>query len=519
MNLNNLQKSIQSIPDYLKQSTRLYVLVTDLSGSYAYVNTYFQKRFSFVTNNFIGKPITYATHIGDLDKCSSAVNELMQNPDTFVNTIIRKPSNSDGDYFFSEWQFSFLKDDQNQPVGVLCIGNDVTEVENIKQQMEIAELANKAKSQFLANMSHEIRTPLNAVLGFANLLNETQLNDQQKGYVEIMQSSANLLSGLVNDVLDFSKIESGKMHLYFESVNLKDLIQNTASIMQNNCAKQNNKLIVNFDSKIQTNLNLDKLRLQQILINLLSNAAKFTHNGNILLNVKLINQNINSFDILFEVQDTGKGIAKNKQKEVFKDFTQEDQNTYKKYGGTGLGLNIANKLVAMMGGGGINLQSELGKGSTFSFKLNIYKSSSDNLKEFLFSQVYDEYLHILIVDDNPINVLIAEKLLQKHFINTELHKCYSGKEALQKIKKLDGALDCILMDVYMPEMDGYECTVEIKKNSKWQNIPVIALTASDTVEERLKTKEQGFDDFVAKPIEIEKLCLAIRKNLKNIQHG
>jgi PAS domain S-box-containing protein len=514
-----LKKSIADIPNYLKQSTRLYVLVTDLTGNYAYVNPYFQKRFEFVTDNFIGKPITYATHIGDLDKCSTAVNTLMQNPDEFVNTIIRKPSNHSGDYFYSEWQFSFIKDEQNMPIGVLCIGNDVTEVESVKQKMEIAELANKAKSQFLANMSHEIRTPLNAVLGFSGLLTETPLNEQQKKYVEVMQSSANLLRGLVNDILDFSKIESGKMHLYFENINLKELIENTASIIEDNCAKQNNKLIVEFDSLIQGDLSLDKLRLQQVLLNLLSNAAKFTSNGTIHLIAKYIKESNQNVEVLFEVKDTGKGIAKNKLSEVFKDFTQEDQSTFNKYGGTGLGLNIANKLVRMMGGEGILLQSELGIGSSFSFKLSIVKSSADNSKDLLFSRVYEEHISILIVDDNSINVLIAEKILKKHFVNAIVYKCYSGKEALEILENTSGDVNVILMDVYMPDMDGYECTKKIKNNLNWQNIPIIALTASDTTEERLKTKQEGFVDFVAKPILPEKLSVAIHESLKNIQNG
>jgi CheY-like chemotaxis protein len=256
-----------------------------------------------------------------------------------------------------------------------------------------------------------------------------------------------------------------------------------------------------------------------VLLNLLSNAAKFTSNGTIHLIAKYIKESNQNVEVLFEVKDTGKGIAKNKLSEVFKDFTQEDQSTFNKYGGTGLGLNIANKLVRMMGGEGILLQSELGIGSSFSFKLSIVKSSADNSKDLLFSSVYEEHISILIVDDNSINVLIAEKILKKHFVNAIVYKCYSGKEALEILENTSGDVNVILMDVYMPDMDGYECTKKIKNNLNWQNIPIIALTASDTTEERLKTKQEGFVDFVAKPILPEKLSVAIHESLKNIQNG
>jgi PAS domain S-box-containing protein len=510
---NDLQHHIELIPDYLKKSNRFYVLATDMIGAYAYVNKHFSERFAFVTDDFIGKPITFATHEDDLIKCNEAVFELMKGEQECVQTVIRKPTNDQGGYFFSEWQFSFLKNEKGESIGVLCIGNDITEVERIKNEKEIAVEANKAKSAFVSNMSHEIRTPLSAVIGFTDLLGETPLNEEQKLYVSTLRDSSSLLLGIVNDILDFSKIEAEKMELSYEIENLKTLLSRIQRVLLLRAKEKDNTLLIEIDEAVPLILKMDTVRLEQILINLLGNALKFTVEGEVKVKVSLCSEDKQHAQLKFEISDTGIGISKDKLATIFEAFGQAENTTFKKYGGTGLGLSIANSLIKLMGGKGLVVTSQEGKGSCFAFEIQLEKGDVNQLiseNDISFSDLtINEPLSIVVIDDNRVNLLLAKKLIHQICPKCSIETFETGKDALFYLG--DTSPDLIFLDIFMPEMNGYEVFSEIKQLSHLDGIPVIALTASDSLEERERCKAHGIPYFLTKPIKINELAKHLLK--------
>lgn len=517
MSYNKLEEHIESIPNYLKHSDRYYVLTTDLVGHYTYVNDYFKQRFSFVTNDFIGKPINFATHEDDLTKCNAAVAELMKGEKEFVQAVIRKPANDQGDYFFSEWQFSFLKDNENTPIGVLCIGNDVTEIERIRVEKEIAEAANKAKSVFVSSMSHEIRTPLNAIVGFTNLLQETHLNEEQQHFATILKDSSDHLLGIVNNILDFSKIEAEKMEIHTNSVNLRELIHRIKQILTYKATLNKNNLSVTVDKNVPDIIEIDKVRLEQILINLIGNALKFTHGGTVKINVSNIKEVDQNVELKFEVIDSGIGISSEKISSIFQAFNQAEDSTFEKYGGTGLGLNIANSLIKLMGGSGLKVLSEEGKGSNFYFTLITQKSDGkSNIDldiDLKLPLNIEEKLDVVIVDDNRINLELARRIIEKICTTCKIKLFSTGAAAIDYLQSATPSV--LFLDLYMPEMNGYETCAAIRKMNHLKDLTIVALTASDSIEEREKCKNEGFYAYISKPIQETEMAVQLLNVSKN----
>jgi PAS domain S-box-containing protein len=375
----------------------------------------------------------------------------------------------------------------------------------IKKSKEQAEAANKAKTDFLANMSHEIRTPLNGIIGFSHLLMESNSAKNQREYLTTINESANTLMQIVNDVLDFSKIESGNLELEIDEVNLADLCKKIIDLFSHQANLKNIDLILDIDQEIPKLVLADAVRLKQILVNLIGNALKFTKIGEVRLTVYPLKSADNDYiNIHFSVQDTGIGIKSYNNSKIFNSFVQEDNSTSRKFGGTGLGLSISNQLIQLMGSK-LELKSKFGVGSDFFFSVH-FKKVFQNENGFesetrggapSFIKILSSK-SILLVEDNKINMLLAKILIKKVMPNCVIHKAYNGVEAIEKCRS--EKIDVIFMDIQMPIKNGYEASEEIKKDENLSKIPIIALTAGILVGEKEKCFQFGMNDYLSKPI-------------------
>ena len=396
--------------------------------------------------------------------------------------------------------------------------------DNIEFLEQATDRANKSatfKTQFLANMSHEIRSPLNGVIGMLNMLKTKSLSNKQLEYVEIAEHSADHLLGLVNMILDHSKMEAGKMKLEQYPINLKKELSKLIRLFEYRIKDKNIELHFIFDDAIVNNILGDNLRLQQVLINLLDNAIKFTPKGDVRLEVKLLNIVDGVQYLGFNVMDSGIGIDANKTEQLLLAFEQEDLSITRKYGGTGLGLTISNQLIQLMGGTKLNIMTLKNGGSSFNFEipfmLNFNEVYLENAENNMDSKQDITISRTLIVEDNIINQKVLNKLLEK--INIKSDIANNGKEAVLLYQEND--YDMIFMDLHMPEMDGFEATAKIKSSLKYQKLPtpIIAVTASAFDEDKVKAISNGMDDFITKPIVSKNLEETIIKqlNLKTIQ--
>lgn len=431
-----------------------------------------------------------------------------------IEASLRVKDGSIRQFMFNMLMFT---DEHGRPSEVAVLARDITVLKRNEQELlkakEQAERSLKVKEGFLANMSHEIRTPMNGVIGMIDLLINTRLNDEQRDYIQTIKRSSETLLHILNDILDLSKIEAGKMALHELPLSLQELMEKLVSLFGQTARNKHNTLTYTLAPDLPRYVIADQTRLLQILSNLTSNALKFTENGSVRIEVKLIEKTGKKNLIKVEVYDSGIGITEEDQKRLFTSFTQLDNSSQKSYGGTGLGLVISQQLCRLMHGD-IGVTSHAGKGSMFWFTFEARETTIapasvvENEEEAFIDNIFESYHPvILLVDDNLVNRKVASEILKK--AGCVVDTAESGFEAIDKMEKVfsstDAYYDIIFMDIQMPDMDGVETTQKLHERYPQGLPPIVAMTAYSMKEDRDRFMSQGMDDYVAKPIRAKHL--------------
>lgn len=410
--------------------------------------------------------------------------------------------NSNGEMMWLLCTTAPLFDDASRVEGGVIVVFDITARKKLEQEMidarKAAEAGLELRKTILANVSHELRTPVNAIVGMSALLASTELNEQQREYLKTMRFSSDGLLVLIDDLLDVSRIEAGKVELEEIEFSMRDNFSQLTKSLRLRAEEKGLSFEWKLDERIAPRLLGDIHRLNQIITNLIGNAIKFTPQGKVQLEITQVSESNDAQDIRFSVVDTGIGIAAERQAAVFQAFTQEDNSTTRKYGGTGLGLSISRRIVEMMGGH-LTLTSEKNVGTIFTFQIQFIKANSEAPVAKEFNPDLQGSL-ILLVEDNKVNQFLANALLTSWKAKVDISE--DGQDAIDRLKEKE--YDLVLMDLQMPIMDGFEATEHIREVLK-SNIPIIGLSANALNGERERSMERGMNDYVSKPFQPEML--------------
>ena len=517
--VTRLHGTIQDVTDRRRQEEevqRFFSLAVDMfcissmDGHILRNSRSFNSTLGYNDDELHATPFFEFIHPEDLKRTLEEFDFIMRGGTSrnFENKYRKK----NGDYITLSWASTY--DEESQLI--YAAAKDVTERKEMEATLlesQIEAEKSQAKDTFLANVSHEIRTPLNAIIGFNDILSQTPLTAEQRRNVDFISSASRNLSVLINDILDISKLESGKLDLEHAPFRLEELARGVVQMNTSKAKSKGVKLLFSYDQEIPEVLMGDETRLSQILLNLISNAVKFTEQGTIELRIVELSRNEETASLFFEVKDTGIGIAKDKLDMIFERFTQAETYTTRVYGGTGLGLNIVRSLVELHKGH-LEVESEQGVGSTFRFTLQYPIASKQE------AQTLERYIHptgsnlladmrILLVEDNEHNQILAETYLLKQQAIVEIAS--NGKIAIEFLKKK--SYDVILMDIQMPIMDGLSTTEMLRQELKITT-PVIACSAHAMPSERLKCKEAGMNDYISKPYTEDGLVSVLAKYRK-----
>ncbi|THU36881.1 PAS domain S-box protein [Niastella caeni] len=495
----------------------LGLIEVDLEEKIRYVNQSFCLMSGYEEHEIIGK------HAADLfvkDEYKEIIDEknsLRQKGLSDAYEMNVKTKHSDANWWLVCG--APLYNDKQQHIGSIGIHLDITQQKILERQLmeakQIAEKSVHAKDLFLANMSHEIRTPMNAILGMSKQLQKTTLNQQQQSFLEIVGTAAENLLVIINDILDFSKLEAGKVTLEEIGFNMHDLITNTSRVLKLKAEEKGLIFQVSVAPEVNKVLKGDPFRINQVLINLLSNSIKFTKRGRVTLQCQIKKNQPEAQELEIIISDTGKGMDEAYLKNLFNKFSQEDESIARSYGGTGLGMSIVKQLVELMNGS-ITVKSKKGEGTQVNILLSFAKGTDTDLPKKDNSNVEAHILtdkKILLVEDNEMNRVVAETILNQY--GATISEAVNGVEAVDAIR--NNKYDIVLMDIQMPVMDGLEATRIIRKEIQ-SNIPIIALTANAVKGEMEKCIQAGMNDYLSKPFEEEDLIRLIAKWLGRETH-
>lgn len=493
---DNINKKLEHIVDNIGG----VLFETDLDGNFTFLNNAWAEYSGIPINYAIGKSFRTFLHGENIDGFKR-FDDLFSREKEHIKFIFKNKRGNEVMWF--EVKSKLIKDRNGVSTGFIGTIIDVT---NLKETEIELQKASKSKDEFLSTMSHEIRTPLNAVTGLTNiLLMEDYLPDQLENLKALKYSGEHLL-GLINDLLDFDKIKSGKLKLVEKDFSLNYFLESIKSHFSLRTEKKGLIFNVIKENDVPDNIIGDKLKLTQIIKNLLSNSLKFTEHGCINLTIKNLGVKENKVKLAFKVIDTGIGISKNRQESIFESFMQANSETSIKYGGTGLGLSISKKLLNLQGSDLI-VESELGKGATFSFEVTYKVSNRLSVYEPDMIKMQPDYdpidINVLVAEDNKMNVLILKRFFNKWGITYTIAE--NGEEVLKFFEKFD--YDLILMDLQMPKVNGYQAAKIIRKSEDKNkaSIPIIALTAFAQTDVKKKTEQNKMNGFMGKPFNPEEL--------------
>ena len=505
--LQNKEKEANYLKESIDQANA--TLTLDFEGNVQFPNENFCRLLSYDKSELIGKNLSQFMPEDFINEDYHNLWEALRRGN-FQNNVT-KFLTKDNEVKYLLANYNPVKDTQNRLDTILVILQDVTNEVKYRQELEeakkTAEKALVVKDQFLSNMSHEIRTPLNAIIGFTDILKNENLNEEQLDHVHTIATAGDNLLNLINDILDLSKIESGKLKFEKIDFELNAFFNSVVKIMYPKAKEKGIELLTEFDIEGDFWVKGDPYRFNQILFNLINNAIKFTEKGNVTLSVQLDKVKKKKVELLIKVKDTGIGIAEERQKAIYDRFTQADSGITRKYGGTGLGLSIVRLLIQNFKGK-IKLDSTEGKGTTFSLNipLEIGQKENKGVVEEGAAPYGNKKLYVLMVEDNLLNQKLGRYLVEG--MGYELEISNNGKEAIKLLE--EKSFDLILMDLQMPVMDGYRATEIIREELKIDT-PIIAMTAHSIGSERDKCLAAGMNDFITKPFKIEELTTKIER--------